>query len=68
VIAMVPKTTRSYIACQLRTFKAGITYQKINWTYSQFVTVLEEEGNCIVCLEMRADELIRRLISGRSTD
>jgi hypothetical protein len=27
------------------------------------VTVFEEEGDCIVCLEMRADELMRRLIS-----
>jgi hypothetical protein len=25
------------------------------------VTVSEEEGNCIVCLEMRADELMRPL-------
>jgi hypothetical protein len=25
---------------------------------------LEEEGDCIVCLEMRANELMRRLISG----
>jgi hypothetical protein len=32
------------------------------------VTVLEEEGNCIVCLEMRADELMRRLISGELTN
>jgi hypothetical protein len=31
------------------------------------VTVLEEEGNCIVCLEMRADKPIRRLISGELT-
>jgi hypothetical protein len=29
---------------------------------------LEEEGNCIVCLEMRADELMRRLISGELTN
>jgi hypothetical protein len=27
------------------------------------VAVLEEEGDCIVCLEMRANELMRRLIS-----
>jgi hypothetical protein len=26
--------------------------------------VFEEEGNCIVCLEIRADELMRHLISG----
>jgi hypothetical protein len=32
------------------------------------VTVFEEEGNCIVCLEMRADELMRRLILGELTD
>jgi hypothetical protein len=32
------------------------------------VTVLEEKGNCIVCLEMRADELMRRLISGKLTN
>jgi hypothetical protein len=32
------------------------------------VTVLEEEGNCIICLEMRADELMRRLISGGLTN
>jgi hypothetical protein len=32
------------------------------------VRVLEEEGNCIVCLEMRADELMRRLISGEPTN
>jgi hypothetical protein len=32
------------------------------------VTVFEEEGNCIVCLEMRADDLIRRLISGELTN
>jgi hypothetical protein len=31
------------------------------------VTVFEEEGNCIVCLEMRADELMRHLISGELT-
>jgi hypothetical protein len=28
------------------------------------VRVFEEEGNCIFCLEMRADELMRHLISG----
>jgi hypothetical protein len=28
------------------------------------VTVLWEERDCIVCLEMRADELMRHLISG----
>jgi hypothetical protein len=28
------------------------------------VTVLEEEGGCIVYLEVRADELMRHLISG----
>jgi hypothetical protein len=32
------------------------------------VRVFEEEGNCIVCLEIRADELIRRLISGKLTN
>jgi hypothetical protein len=32
------------------------------------VRVLEEEGDCIVCLEMRADELMRRLISGELTN
>jgi hypothetical protein len=32
------------------------------------VTVFEEEGDCIVCLEMRADELMRRLISGELTN
>jgi hypothetical protein len=32
------------------------------------VTVFEEEGNCIVCLETRADELMRRLILGKLTD
>jgi hypothetical protein len=32
------------------------------------VTVFEEEGDCIVCLEIRADELIRRLISGKLTN
>jgi hypothetical protein len=32
------------------------------------VRVFEEEGDCIVCLEMRADELIRRLISGELTN
>jgi hypothetical protein len=32
------------------------------------VAVFEEEGNCIVCLEMRADELMRRLISGELTN
>jgi hypothetical protein len=31
------------------------------------VTVFEEEGNCIVCIEMRAVELMRRLISGELT-
>jgi hypothetical protein len=30
--------------------------------------VFEEEGDCIVCLEIRADELIRRLISGELTN
>jgi hypothetical protein len=33
-----------------------------------FVTVSEEEGDCNVCLEMRADKLMRRLISGELTD
>jgi hypothetical protein len=28
----------------------------------------EEEGDCIVCLEMRANELMRRLIPGELTD
>jgi hypothetical protein len=32
------------------------------------VTVFEEEGNCIVCLEMRADELMRRLIWSELTN
>jgi hypothetical protein len=32
------------------------------------VRVFEEEGNCIVCLEIRADELIRHLISGELTN
>jgi hypothetical protein len=32
------------------------------------VRVSSEEGNCIVCLEMRADELMRRLISGELTN
>jgi hypothetical protein len=32
------------------------------------VTVFEEEASCIVCLEMRADELIRRLILGELTN
>ena len=32
------------------------------------VTIFKEEGNCIVCLEMRADELMRRLISGELTN
>jgi hypothetical protein len=31
------------------------------------VRVFEEEGDCIVCLEMRADKLMRRLISGELT-
>jgi hypothetical protein len=29
---------------------------------------LEEEGDFTVCLEMRADELMRRLISGELTN
>jgi hypothetical protein len=33
-----------------------------------FVTVLKEEWDCIVCLEMRADELMRHLISGKLTN
>jgi hypothetical protein len=33
-----------------------------------FVRVFEEEGNCIVCLEMRAEELMRHLISGELTN
>jgi hypothetical protein len=33
-----------------------------------FVTVFEEEGNCIVYLEMRADELMRHLILGELTN
>jgi hypothetical protein len=37
-------------------------------SYIRSVTVFEEEGNCIVCLEMRADELMRRLISGELTN
>jgi hypothetical protein len=32
------------------------------------VTVFEEEANCTVCLEIRADELMRRLISGELTN
>jgi hypothetical protein len=32
------------------------------------VTVFEEEGHCVVCLEMRADELMRHLISGELTN
>jgi hypothetical protein len=32
------------------------------------VRVLKEEGDCIVCLEMRADELMRYLISGKLTN
>jgi hypothetical protein len=32
------------------------------------VTVAEEEGDCIICLEMRADELMRHLISGELTN
>jgi hypothetical protein len=32
------------------------------------VTVFEEEGNCIVCLERRTDELMRHLISGELTN
>ena len=32
------------------------------------VRVFEEEGDCIICLEMRADELMRRLISGELTN
>jgi hypothetical protein len=32
------------------------------------VRIFEEEGNCIVCLEMRADELMRHLISGELTN
>jgi hypothetical protein len=32
------------------------------------VTVFEEEASCIVCLEIEADELIRRLISGELTN
>jgi hypothetical protein len=32
------------------------------------VRLIEEEGNCIVCLEMRADELMRHLISRELTD
>jgi hypothetical protein len=33
-------------------------------TLRKFVRVFEEEGDCIVCLEIRADKLIRHLISG----
>jgi hypothetical protein len=32
------------------------------------VRVSEEEGNCIVCLEIRADELMRHLIPGELTN
>jgi hypothetical protein len=32
------------------------------------VTVFEEDGDCIVCLEMRADELMRHLIPGELAD
>jgi hypothetical protein len=32
------------------------------------VTVSKEEGDCILCLEMRADELMRHLISGELTN
>jgi hypothetical protein len=33
-----------------------------------FVTVFEEEENCIVCLEMRADRPMRHLILGELTN
>jgi hypothetical protein len=32
------------------------------------VRVSKEEGDCIVCLEMRADDLMRHLISGELTN
>jgi hypothetical protein len=32
------------------------------------VRVFEEKGDCIVCLEIRADKLMRRLISGELTN
>jgi hypothetical protein len=38
------------------------------WEITLGVTVFEEEESCIVCLEIRADELIRRLILGELTD
>jgi hypothetical protein len=34
----------------------------------RIVRVSKEEGDCIVCLEMRADERMRRLISGELTN
>jgi hypothetical protein len=33
-----------------------------------YVTVNQGKRDCIVCLEMRADELMRRLISGELTN
>jgi hypothetical protein len=52
------------------------TYRSMNkvvslapsFTEYTVVAVFEEEGNCIVCLEMRADGLMRRLISGELTN
>jgi hypothetical protein len=42
----------------------SFTGTSITLSVMSSVTVFGEEGNCIVCLEMRADELIRHLISG----
>jgi hypothetical protein len=38
------------------------------FSMSSSVRVSKEEGDCIVCLEMRADELMRHLISGELTN
>jgi hypothetical protein len=42
-------------------------YLIVSYDITVTVRVFEEEGDCIVCLEIRADKLIRRLILGKLT-
>jgi hypothetical protein len=43
-------------------------YQIHIFSRFNFVAALKEEGDCIVCLEMRGNELMRRLIFSELTN
>jgi hypothetical protein len=52
----------------IRWINGAMTLRYHGMPPSVYVRVFEEEGNCIVCLEKRADELMRHLISGELTN